>query len=434
MKQKTKVLLISYGAALLVVFNAALWACHLGADGYRTRLDVHTNRAFSEACHAVESLDLSLKKLPFAVGPSMENAVCTEICTDAQRLETALAILPVEMDALEQVSKYVSVVGDYAYALSRTAADGDPISEEAKSVLTNLAETTAGLHEALGILWQELNDGAVVTEHYPRLTDALDDLEQETASAADTLDAELHSLSEEFQAVPALRYDGKYTDCSDETPLALEGKPEVTRQQARENAAAFLGCEASSLETLGRAEGTIPCWRFQLKQNGETTIAVTVHGGEVLRVLASEQGSASDDAEAAVRFLASRGFENMVPKSNVIQKYVPVVEEVYFLPDEVTVLLSEEGNVLLFDASEYWMHHKERDLQVFQDTQDVSQAVPGNITVQESRKVILSSPGGEERPCLEFSCAASDGTRCVMDYNLLTGRQECLKMDGESNF
>lgn len=434
MKRKTKVLLISYGAALLLVFNAALWACHVGADGYRMRLDIHTNRAFSEAFHSVERLDISLKKLPFASGPAMENAVCTEICSDAQSVETALAILPVELDALEQISKHISVVGDYAFALSRMAAEGQTIPEEARTVLADLSETTASLHEALGELHQALNDGAVVTEHYDRLTDALDDLEQDTADAADTLDAELHTLAEGFETVPALTYDGKFTDRSAEQPLALEGKTKVTEQQAREKGAAFLECDPAGLVPLGGSEGTIPCWRFQLDQNGETTIAVTIQGGEVLRILASEQGSASDNTDMAVQFLADHGFENMQRISEAEQKYVPVKEDVYIYPDSVSVLLSDDGSVLLYDAASYLMHHQERDLSVFQNAATDTQIVPDGIAIQESRKVILFSPGGAERPCLELTCKSSDGTECVMDINLETGLQERLRLNGESNF
>ena len=434
MKRKTKVLLISYGAALLLVFNAALWACHVGANDYRNRLDVHANRAFSEAFHAVERLDHSLKKLPFASGSAMENVICSEISSDAQCVEAALAILPVELDALEQISKHVSVVGDYAFALSRAAADGKVIPEEAKTVLADLSKTTASLLESLGALQQALSDGAVVTERYDRLTDALDDLEQGTASAADTLDTELHNLAEHFKAVPALTYDGKYTDRDVEHPLALEGKPEVAEEQARENAASFLKCNADRLESLGQSEGSIPCWRFQLEQNGETTVSVTVQGGQVLRILASEQGSASDDVDQAVKFLENHGFENMKPISGNKQQYVHVIEEVYFYPDAISVLLSDDGSVLLFDASEYLMHHQVRDLSAFQKELDVSSLVPEGVSIQESRKVIMLSPGGEERPCLELTCQSSDGTRCVMDVNLETGLQERLRLDGESNF
>ncbi len=434
MKRKTKALLISYGAALLLVFNAALWACHVGADSYRNRLDIHTNRAFGEALHAVERLDISLKKLPFASGAAIENFICSEISSDAQSVETALAILPVELNALEQISKHVSVVGDYAFALSRMAVEGQTIPEEARAILADLSETTASLHEALGDLHQSLNDGAVVTENYERLTDALDDLEQDTATAADTLDAELHNLAKGFETVPALTYDGEFTDRSAEHPLALEGKTKVTEQQAREKAAAFLKCDPASLEPLGGSEGTIPCWRFQLDQNGETTIAVTLQGGEVLRVLASDQGSASDDPEGAVRFLADHGFENMQPISKEEQKYVPVKENVYVYPDAVSLLLSDDGSVLLYDAVSYLMHHQERDLSVFQNAATDNQFVPGGIAIQESRKVILLSPGGEERPCMELTCAAPDGTKCVIDYNIETGMQERLRLVGESNF
>lgn len=431
MKRKTKVLLISYGAALLVVFNAALLACHVGAEGYRTRLDVHANRAFSEAFNAIETLDESLRKLPFASDAAMENEVCTEIYGDAQRVETALSTLPVELDALEQISRHISTAGDYAGVLARAAAEGERITEESKSVLTALSDVNAQLYEALGTLRQGLNDGAVVPEHYDRLTDALDNLEHETESAADTLDAELHTLAADFKAVPALTYDGVYSDHSGDRPLALEGMDEVPQEQARRNAGAFLGCDPASLEPLDKAEGSIPCWRFRLARCGETTVAVTVQGGEVLRVLASEQSNISQDTDAALQFLTDHGYPDMQPFSEEANRYVPVQESVFLLADGVTLLLAKDGSVLCFDAEDYLMHHTQRDLSVFQSNLDLSNALPEGVTVSDPRKVLLPSPGGRERPCLEFTCKAADGTVCVLDYNLETGRQERIALTSE---
>ena len=431
MKRKTKVLLICYGAALLVVFNAALLACHVGANGYRTRLDVHANRAFSEAFNALETLDESLQKLPFAADAAMENEVCTEIYGDAQRVETALSVLPVELDALEQISRHISTVGDFAGTLARSAAEGERIPEESKATLIDLTEITAKLHDDLGTLRQALNDGAVVPEHYSRLTDALDDLEHETETAADTLDAELHTLAADFKAVPAFMYDGVYSDHSGDRPLALEGKDEVSREQARRNAAAFLGCEAAALEPLDKAEGTIPCWRFRLAQNGETTVAVTVQGGEVLRVLASDQSSASGDSDAALRFLSDHGYSDMQPLSDEANRYAPVQESVFLLPDGVSLLLSGDGTVLHFDAEDYLMHHTQRDLSVFQSEPDLTSVLPEGVTVSDTRNVLLRSPGGQERPCAELTCTAEDGTVCVLDYHLETARQERIALSSE---
>lgn len=431
MKRKNKILLISYGTALVLVLNLALWACHIGADGYRGRLDVHTSRAFSEAYQAVEHLDNSLKRLSFASDAPMENAVCTEIYSDAQRVETAFAVLPVELDALEQISKHISMVGDYAFALSRAAAAGTQIPEDAKTLLSDLAETTSGLCDALGGIRQSLSDGAVKTERYDRITDALNDLEQETETTADTLDAELHILAGNFQAVPAWAYDGRYSDHGIEIPRGLEGTAEVSEQQAKESAATFLDCEVDALESLDKVGGIIPCWRFQLAQNGETTIAVTVQGGNVLRVLASEQNKAAEDENMVIQFLSSRGYEAMRQLHGV---YVPVQEDVFILPDAVSVTLAEDGSVLRFDAADYWMHHRERDVSVFRQMNHFECAVPEDTVISDTKQVILLSPGGQERFCAELTCTAKDGTSCVIDYNIETGRQERLTLSEESNF
>ena len=154
----------------------------------------------------------------------------------------------------------------------------------------------------------------------------------------------------------------------------------------------------------------------------------------MLRVLSADQSNVSDEQDAALQFLSEHGFENMKPLDQEGQTYVPVQSDVYLLPDSVSLLLSNDGSVICFDASHYLMNHGERDLSGFEVETDFSSAVPANVSVTDQRKVLLQSPGGLERACLELICSAKDGSICVVDYNLESGHQERLRMSGESSF
>ena len=128
MSRRGRIRLISFSAALLISLFGAIAACHVGAGGYTTRLDAQTTRAFGEAFSAVSRLQRSLDSCAFATDSAMQSALCTQLYADAESAETALSALPVELDALENLSHQISVAGDYAYLLSRTAAEGELVS------------------------------------------------------------------------------------------------------------------------------------------------------------------------------------------------------------------------------------------------------------------------------------------------------------------
>lgn len=449
MKRKTKVLLISYASAAVIALAVALIACRAGAASYETRLDANYRHAFSEVLTAVQELDTSLKKSAYAATPAMECAVCTEIYSDAQTAEMAIGVLPVQTHSLEKIARHIAIVGDYAYALSRAAAEGNHFSEEALSNLKAFSQTTTALYEQLSVLQQEISDGAVSTEVHRRLTDSLDNLQAEAASAVDTIDAEMEALGEAFPEVPALAYDGKYGDRSSAEMKMLADKAEVSEEEARAVAAEFLQCGAEQLQSRGRAEGATPCWNFDLPDGDtEVSIAVTVQGGEVLYFYSScPSGDATLTHEealaAAQEFLTRNGYDNMQPCSyesignaeTIVFAYQQ--DDVLCYPDLIrTKVCLESGSVLAFEAVEYLTYHTQRELpEPLPDPDTARSSVPDSLQIQREQAVLIPSAGKFERLCYEYLCTDSDGAQCLIYVNAETGEQEriLLVQEGEGS-
>lgn len=449
MKRKTKILLISYASAAVVALAVALVACRAGAVSYETRLDANYRHAFSEVLTAVQELDTSLKKSAYAATPAMECAVCTEIYSDAQTAEMAIGVLPVQTQSLEKIARHIAVVGDYAYALSRAAAEGNHFSEEALSNLKAFSLTTSALYEQLGTLQQAIADGAVSTETHRRLTDALDNLQEESASAVDTIGAEMEALGESFPEVPALVYDGMYADRASAEMRMLSGKAEVSEEEARAAAAEFLQCPAEQLRPSGRSEGRTPCWNFDLP-DGDTviSISVTVQGGEVLYFYSScpsgEAALTHEQALAAAEdFLTRNGYENMQPcsyeASGNAETFVFAYQQgdVLCYPDLVRVKVClESGSVLAFEAVDYLTYHTQRDLpSPLPDSASARNAVPASLQIQREQAVLIPSAGKFERFCYEYLCTDADGGQCLIYVNAETGEQEriLLVQEGEGS-
>ena len=277
MSRRGQVRLISYAAAVMISLSAAIAACHVGAGTYTMRLDAQSTRAFGEAFSAVSRLQRSLDACAYATDAPMQSALCTQLYADACAAETALSALPVELDALDNLSRRISVAGDYAYLLSRTAAGGKEVSAEAMSALEGFAESVHLLSEQLSDIREAFEQGDLITESRNRLTDSLDNLEKEAQTAAGTLNAAFHELAASFPETEPLVYDGRFSDHTGESPRMLRGKAIVSQNDAMEAAASFLQCDPSALEAPNFKGGEIPCWRFSAPEQN-AVVAVTVRG------------------------------------------------------------------------------------------------------------------------------------------------------------
>ena len=89
MKKKTRVLIISYTAALVAALAVGLIACRTDANRRQTAMDANYRHAYGEVLNAVQELDSSLQKSLYATTAAMECTVCTDIYSNAQTAEMA---------------------------------------------------------------------------------------------------------------------------------------------------------------------------------------------------------------------------------------------------------------------------------------------------------------------------------------------------------
>ena len=253
MKKKTRVLIISYTAALVAALAVGLIACRTDANRRQTAMDANYRHAYGEVLNAVQELDSSLQKSLYATTAAMECTVCTDIYSNAQTAEMALGVLPVNSHALERIARNIALAGDYARTLSRNAAEGRTFTSEELEHLRAFSDATKQLSTQLAALGQSLYDGAVTTTAHVRSTESLENLGSE-ADLSDTLEAELAALADSFEELPLPIADGSYQVRTAADYAMLAGRDEVTEEQAQAAAAAFLDLDAARLQATGRSE------------------------------------------------------------------------------------------------------------------------------------------------------------------------------------
>ena len=442
MSRRAKVRWISYFLALAVCLAATLVACFTGAKRYEARINADTGRAMGEAVNAVSALDRSLQKSACATTPGMIKTVCTEIYSDAQMAESAISVLPVKSSSLEQIARHIAVLGDYAAMLSRTTDETQP-AQSALQDLAQFSDTTSKLCGALTELQRMIADDSIQNETFKRITDTLDNLEDEASADAVTMEMQMESIAKAFPEIPTLVYDGKYTDHSKDVPKALETESACTKQDALKAAAQWLGCNPDELHQLESVESEIPCYCFEGKN---LRLAVTKLGAKTLWMMSE---APSGDAEytqeqaedLAFAYLRDRGIDNMEITNTVLSggeaavRFCPLLDgEILCYQDEITVNVSlVNGEITGYHARDYLMHHTDqRDVSVLNgDKTKTDAAVPAFLTVKSVRPVILPAIGTEERACYQYTCTDQNGAEYQICVNAGTGEQEQILLSDE---
>lgn len=446
MSRRAKIRWFSFLAAAAICFSGALAACFSGAKRYETRINADTGRALGAVMDAVDKLDRSLRKSACATTPVMESIVCTDIYSSANEVVTAMAVLPVRSSSLENVARHLGIVGDYAAMLSRVNAGGDRFSDDALRQLHQFAEVTASLHDALSDMQRRLSEGELTNEVFRRITDTFDNLEAQTDAVADTMESQMETIAGAFPEVPALVYEGAYSDHAAEIRETLEALKPCTEQEARAAAAAWFGCEEKALGETDVMEGQIPCYCFAWDNNGkEMQLAVTCSGCKVLWMLGEDgQGDAAYDSEQveqnARQYLADHGFGNMLATEVTVSggeariRYASVLEDgIICYPEEITVTMSlTSGKVIALNAREYLLHHKDRDVSVFREANGkTDSAIPSFLSVKSVRPAILKALGSDERYCYEYLCEDAQGNAYQISVNAKTMEQEQILLPDE---
>lgn len=437
MKKRTTIRALSYLSAAVLCLGVLACTGYAEARRYERAYRNNAAHAFGELVTAVGEMDAALEKSVLAVSPKMQSAVCTELFGKAMTAQMSLSALPWGAEELEHTADFISRVGDYAFSLSRAAASGAGYGDEQRASLRSLSETAGVLSQNLKSLQTDVQSGRLTLTELRRSAGQLSESQaDEPGWAGDSV----RLIEQEFPEVPALVYDGPFSEhLRSASPRALEGLAEVTSEQARAAAAAFLGVAKPQVRLTGETEGDLPCYTLAADDAGGATayVSVTKQGGKILAMLSSRPvGSTRVSAEQAVAAardkLAACGFAGMEETYYMIQGGILTANfayrqgEVLCYSDLIKVSIAlDSGKVCGFEARGWIESHRERSLDAPVLTAEQARAaVPAGLTVLAEQLALVPSDGKYETLCRELKCAAEDDRHYLIYLNAATGEQE----------
>lgn len=436
MKRKKIRILSAIAAAFALAAGFALQE-HSRAERYRQLLENSGTHAFYELTTAVSELDCALQKAKYAATPVFLEVLCTDIYGKAVAAQMALGELPESYVILPRTTAFLARVGDYAGALSKTAAVGGQYSEETYATLTALARASSALSASLLDLESDLSGGSVSITELLLLEHTLAD-ETSDGSAAKGGTA-FQSMEADFPETPTLIYDGPFSEhLGGREPLALAGLPDISRDEARAAAADFLGLRPHILTPVGEGQGALPVWGFSATvDGGELYVEVTRQGGKVLslftgRTPADALLSTQETLDIARNFLSQRGFYPVketyyTQQGNVLTvSFAAVQNHVLCYTDLIKVSVAmDTGAVTGFECHGWIMNHTTRSF----DTPSVSAEEAKNklsphLQILSQQMTLIPTEGQNEVLCYEFKCRTEQNSHVLIYINAATGNEE----------
>ena len=436
MKTRNAVRLISFCIAAVLV--AAVFAVRARQDLKRYRLEIQNNysRSLDGLNSSVNNISLILEKAEYVTTAKQLSQMSAQLLTEAENAKNALAELPAG-DNLDIINRFLSQVGNYAMAVSKSLVSGEEPSGDYAQNIAVLKNTAQKISEAVG-------NSSIAYDNPSAWADDLDN-KLEEAVDKDSLAGALDTLEDSLSDYPTLVYDGPYSDhILEKEPLMLKNAAAVTEEEALKNAAETAECGVDKLSLDGTAEGKIPAYRF----SGENiSVTVSRSGGYAVYMRKSreigdyvlEHGQA---VEKAKRYLERIGMGGFTETYYFTDEGVCVINFAYLdgktvcYTDLVKVgVAMDTGEIMLYEASGYLTNHTDRAFETAAvSAEEAAETVSDRLKIRETSLALIPTKGGGEKRCYEFVCLTEDGREILVYINAVTKEEEdiliLLKSDG----
>ena len=436
MKTRNAVRLISFCVAAVLV--AAVFAVKARQDLKRYRLEVQNNysRSLDGLNSSINNISLILEKAEYVTTAKQLSQMSAQLLTEAENAKNALAELPAG-DNLDIINRFLSQVGNYAMAVSKSLVSGEEPSGDYAQNIAVLKNTAQKISEAVG-------NSSIAYDNPSAWADDLDN-KLEEAVDRDSLAGALDTLEDSLSDYPTLVYDGPYSDhILEKEPLMLKNAAAVTEDEALKKAAETAECGVDKLSLDGTAEGKIPAYRF----SGENiSVTVSRSGGYAVYMRKSREIGDyvlehAQAVEKAKRYLERIGMGGFTETYFFTDEGVCVINFAYLdgktvcYTDLVKVgVAMDTGEIMLYEASGYLTNHTDRAFETAAvSAEEAAKTVSDRLKIRETSLALIPTKGGGEKRCYEFVCLTEDGREILVYINAVTKEEEdiliLLKSDG----
>lgn len=427
--------------SLLLIF-ALVWGYNQKQMtlGYETALENHYQSLFFDVKKHVENVQVNLSKAMASKSKDKNVILLSQIMNEAYFAQDKLSQMPINHSETAKTSKFLNQAADYSSYLMKTHLDGQDLTEDQQQALNELQTNTTAFNKELDKLHESLTDSSFV---FNSMINRQDNAIEEGNSKV--FNTSIINIEKQMGKTPELIYDGPFADqMVNRKPVGLP-ENKVSIEKAEKVARDFLGKKnVVGIEKFEEGENIdelrIPAHTFNMYLDNQQKdlavyIGVSKQGGKVLwmanpRPVSNNSLSVEEAEKKALEYLKNKGFENMEPNyslqydGGVLFNFAVKQDDVTIYPDLIKVKVAlDDGEIIGFDASTYYMNHKERNLgKVTLTKEEAREKVKVDFDIDSIRLAMIPT-GKAESLCYEFK-GKYQGSDFIIYINAANGKEE----------
>lgn len=426
MKKRTLIKIISFSLAFFAATTGFFITMNKKIDTLRNMAQNDYSMNLYELDGSMANISTALKKAVYSSTPAQFSVLAVELATESNVAKNSLSRLPSSGQALDAFNRFLSQIGDYTIFLSKKLINGESIDEDERKNLNKLSLTAENLaHSVENIRMEYDSDGKWDHTLNMGIENAIDDSFQTTVGGLEELLADY----------PTLIYDGPFSDHMLKGSLKmLEGKAEVTVNEALNKAAEILNLDAATLKSDGESSGSMPCFNFS---NQDMTVSVTKRGGFVafmrkFREVLEQKIDYNEAVKIAENYLNENSDGDFVSTYYFADEGVCTVNLVYkegatlCYPDLIKIGVAlDSGEVVFVEAAGYLANHHIRTIDTPRYSVEEAETVLSDALKPKSvRRAIIPTTGNNEKHCYEFLCTGINDEEILVYINVSTLLEE----------
>lgn len=404
-----------------------------------TALNNKYHLAFFNLLNNIQNMEVILSKTLVGEETWQDSQLFMRLWQESVAAQNNLGQIPVTDATVGRTIKFLNQVGAYAQSLAAQTAGGKGKTDEQWNTLQRLYKQAGQLTQDMQRVEAGLSSGNLLLSELKRESRWV--LRRQGPQLANS---NFQVMDRNMQQFPTLIYDGPFSDhLAKKKPLGLEG-PQVSADQARSKALAFIDQQPNITyiaNVVRKDNGRIPSYRVEVTprpvQGGEKiTLGVSQTGRALWMINSRNIGGAKvtvqQAGDKAARFLSERGFKDMestyyeVRDNMAIYNFAATQGGVVLYPDLIKVSVAlDNGQVMGFDAVNYWMSHHQRKLPdpVLTVDQARKKLSPRLKEVSPGRLALIPKTVDQEVLTYEFQ-GRLDSDVFLVYINALTGAEE----------
>lgn len=400
--------MIAYSLAVIVIagLSVALALAVNRQNKYRNELENMYEKSFYDTMTSVSLVGVNLDKLKVSNANNMQRLLLNDICRECERASGNLSQLKVKDEPIEDITKFLSQLGDYCNYLSKKVEFDNTLTSVESKNIEEYSKVLNNVWINLQSIQEELMKGGQFIGKFN--------------SDLNYLAKAYHEINNSTEIdFPEINYDGPFSDdvVKRQEPEALKGAKQLSAEQCREKVLNYFSDQNPKVNLIGQSgedDISMPNYVFKVElKNSSGTMQISKAGGFLLNYQSYKKVNASTLNEEeciakAENFLDKVGYKNMknVWTSNYNSiLYINFVFEhnsTIVYPDMIKIKIAcDTGEILGLEAQNYIYNHKDRNYSDI-GIEDIEYSHNKNFELLEKRIAIIPTDFNTEKLVAEY--------------------------------